>query len=392
MAAAVVASLAGPDPTRAWLGLHLALAGAATVAIGAVLPFLIAALAATRPGSAPLRIATLAALATGTAGVTLGRTAGDGAIAVGGGLLFVAGIAGIGLLLVRILGGALGHRRGLLPRAYAWALAEVAVGALIATAFLGGVPQAVEGWARLKPVHAWLNVFGFLALVIVATLVHLYPTVVGTRIGLRPSVRVALAALAAGPVVVAAGYLVAVDLLARAGALVVLVGALAIVRFVSEVHAARGRWTTDHAWHRFGSWSLAFGVAWFVVAIGIAASRVLAYGATSIGWGIELVGAPLAVGFVLQVLVGSWTHLLPAVGPGDARLHARRRRLLAQGADLRLAALNGGTALLAIGIPLGLTVAIAAGAGAVVLALGGALAVFARAVVVRLDPAAEPLR
>jgi hypothetical protein len=102
----------------------------------------------------------------------------------------------------------------------------------------------------------WLNVFGFVGLVIAATFVHLYPTVVGTRIVVRPSVRVALTAMSAAPAIVAAGYLVAVDAIARAGALLMTVGAMAFVWSTPGL-ARRGRWTTDAAGtgSRHGRWS-----------------------------------------------------------------------------------------------------------------------------------------
>ncbi len=377
--------------------IHLALPGAATVAIGAVLPFFIAALAAARPGRPAVRIVVLGLLASGALAVSSGVWLGSGPIATTGGLLFIAGLVGLGWLLASILGGALGPQRGLLPRAYAAAIANVIVGASLATLYVAGWTPVLEAWGGLKPAHAWLNVFGFVGLVISATLVHLYPTVLGTRISLRRSIRLALGGLSVGPPAVALGYLLGSDPVARAGALVVLAGAGALLWFIGEAHRARGRWTTDAAWHRFSSWSLAAGAAWYAVGIAIAAVRVLGSGADPAGWATDLVAAPLVTGFVLQVLVGSWTHLLPAVGPGDQRLHARQRTVLAAGANTRLAALNGGVALLAVGLSSGLTSLVVARALAAAGALSGSVALFARAALlganrVGPDPASEPAR
>jgi len=376
------AFLPAPERRGAWLPIHLALPGAATVAIGAVLPFFIAALAAARPGRPVVRIAVLGLLASGALAVSGGVGLGSGPLATAGGLLFIAGLVGLGWLLVSILGGALGPQRGLLPRAYAAAIANVIVGASLATLYVAGWTPILEAWGGLKPAHAWLNVFGFVGLVISATLVHLYPTVLGTRISLRPSVRLALGGLGAGPATVALGYLVGSDPVARAGALVVLAGAAALLWFLGQAHRARGRWTTDAAWHRFSSWSLAAGAAWYAVGIALAAARVLAAGADPAGWAIDLVAAPLVIGFVLQVLVGSWTHLLPAVGPGDQPLHARQRTALAIAANARLAALNAGVGLLAIGLPTGLTPLVAAGGLAAAGALSAGVGLFARALLV----------
>lgn len=373
-----------------WLPLHLVLPGAATVAIGSVLPFFLAALAAARPGPPAVRVLAIVLLAAGAAAVSLGVPAGQPGLATAAGAAFVAGIACLAWLLVRILGGALGLQHGLLPRAYGFALANVTVGASLAVLYVAGWAPVLDAWGRLKPAHAWLNLFGFVGLTIAATLAHLYPTVVGTRIVVRRSVRVALAGLAAGPAAIGAGYLLGSDAVARLGALGAIVGAAALIRFVGETHRARGRWTTDAAWHRFTSLSLAAGVGWYALGVVLAAGRVLWLGAAPVGWGVELVGVPLAVGFVLQVLVGSWTHLVPAVGPGDMRLHARRRTVLSAGAGARLVALDAGVALMAVGVPLGDRALVATGAVLAGAALLGALLLLAWAMLLRPDVAAEP--
>lgn len=386
--------LPASDRHGSWLPLHLALPGAATVAIGSVLPFFIAALAAARPGPPAARVATIALLASGALAVSIGITGGAGGLAAAGGVAFVAGIVGLGWLLVRILGGALGSRRGLLPRAYGAALANVAVGASLATLYAAGWPPVLEAWGRLKPAHAWLNLFGFVGLVIAATLTRLYPTVLGTRIAVRRSTRAALLGLSGGPTTIAVGYLLDLDAVARLGAVLTIGGAAALIGFLVETHRIRGHWTTGDPWHRFASWSLAAGVAWYAVGVAVAAGRVIVLGAAPTGWGVELVAVPLAVGFVLQVLVGSWTHLLPAVGPGDQRLHARQRSVLATAADARLAAFDAGAVLMAVGVPSGATPIVVAGATLVGGALLAALALLARAVTLRPEapPEAPPTR
>ena len=76
--------------------------------------------------------------------------------------------------------------------------------------------------------------------------------------------------------------------------------------------------------------------------------------------------APLALGWAVQVLISSWTHLLPSIGPGGPREHGVRREVLGRAATPRLLALNAGTALLAVGWPLG--IGPLAGAGALLAA------------------------
>jgi nitrite reductase (NO-forming) len=391
--ALAVASLLLPASVRhgAWLPLHLALAGAATVAIASVLPFFIAALAAAAPGRLGVRVAVVASLAIGALGVAIGFVAGAGWVAATAGAVFVSGLVGLGWLILSILGGALGARRGLLPRAYGAAIVNVIVGASLATLFVGGWLPVVAAWGGLKPAHAWLNVYGFVGLVIAATFVHLYPTVVGTRIIVRPSVRVALIAMSCAPAIVAAGYLTAVDSVVRAGALLMAVGGVSFVWSTLQTWHGRGRWTTDAGWHRFASWSLAAGACWYAVGIASVVIRALVDGAAPAGWAIEVVAAPLVVGFVVQVLVGSWTHLVPAVGTGDQRVHLRQRSILAEGSIPRFIALNVGVVAMALGLPFGVSVFVVVGALVAAAALIAALTLLARAVLVRADAATEPM-
>jgi hypothetical protein len=123
----------------------------------------------------------------------------------------------------------------------------------------------------------------------------------------------------------------------------------------------RGHWTTDPGWHRFAGVGLLAGVGWFVAGVSMATMLLLARGTTAEAWSTPLVGAPLAVGWIAQVLMASWTHLLPSIGPGGPVEHARQRVVLGRVATPRLVGINGGTALLAIGWPIGIAWAVVAG-------------------------------
>lgn len=375
-----------------WLPLHLVLAGGASVAIGAVLPFFVAALAMARPAPAPPRLAVIGLLSSGTLAVTVGIGAGLAPLATAGGLTFIAGLGGLGALIAVILRGSLGSPRGIHALIYWLAIGQVIVGASLATLFVGGWAPIVGAWGAVRPAHAWLNLLGFVGLVITATLVHLYPTVLGTRIVRRRSATIALAGLGTGPLAVALGYLLAADLLARAGALVTIGAAAGLGLYVAQSWRARGRWTTDAAWHRYVVGSLTMAAGWYGVAVGLAAGRVLVFGSAPAGWSLEVFVAPFALGFVVQSLTGAWTHLLPSIGPGDQSRHAGQRRVLATAAGLRLVALNAGTVLLAVGLPVRAPELTAVGAALAGLALSGSLGLFGRAVLGRRDPPAEPAR
>jgi nitrite reductase (NO-forming) len=372
-----------PEAVRrgTWLPLHLTLAGAATTSIAGVMPFFAAAFAAAPPSDERLRWAAVGAVALGAAAVSVGVVGGTAGLAAAGGVGFVAGIVLIGTATVRPLGRALGPSRGLVTQGYVVALAEVAVGASLATLFVAGWPPVLQDWFRLKPAHAWLNVVGFVSLVIATTLLHFFPTVVGARIALRPSARLTVAGLAVGAPAVAVGYVVSSDLIARLGALSVIIGATGLATYAWRTWQTRARWTTDAAWHRFAIGGLVSAIAWLEIGIAVAAGRVLAFGAEPAGWSVMAVAGPLIVGWTGVAIVASATHLLPAVGPGDPATHARQRRLLGLGATLRLAVLNLGVAALAIGLPLGLDSLVAGGAALDALGLGATAVLLGDAVV-----------
>jgi hypothetical protein len=136
-----------------------------------------------------------------------------------------------------------------------------------------------------------------------------------------------------------------------------LIGAGALAVEASRDARARGRWTTDPGWHLVAEIGLLAGVAWFVVGIALASWRVVAFALDLApdAWSTPLVGAPLAVGWVVGVLIASWTHLLPSIGPGGPPEHAAQRRILGRAAVTRVAAFNVGVLLLTIGWPTGNT-------------------------------------
>ena len=376
-AAALAMLLPATDRRGAWLPLHLALAGAATTAIAGVMPFFAAAFAAAPPSDARLRGGAVAAVAAGAIGVTVGVAGLRPEFAVGGGLAFVTGIVLTGLATIRPLGRALGPSRGLIARGYVVALGEVGIGATIATLFVAGWPPILAAWGSVKPAHAWLNLVGFVTLVVATTLLHFFPTVVGARIVVRPSARVTVLGLAAGGLLVAAGFAAAADTVARLGALLGAGGALALALNAARTWPTRARWTTDPGWHRFTISALVAAIAWLLVGMGIAAGRVLVSGASPGGWSIEAIGGPLVAGWVGLAILGSASHLLPAVGPGDPTAHRRQRELLGRLATTRIVLANAGVAALSIGWPTHVDGLVATGAGllAVSLAATGALLV-----------------
>jgi nitrite reductase (NO-forming) len=392
LALALIAVLAGNGVLGPWLPVHLLLAGAATTAVAGVVPFFSAALTNGPPAPGWLRLGAVIGVALGTTLVVGGRIAspalvgGNAWFAGVGGVVFIGGLvlaAGATLLPLRY---ALGRRRVVIGFIYGMALINVVAGATLASLLLLGWLPAVQDWPALKPAHAWLNVFGFVSLVIAGTLLHLLPAVVGARISDSRVSLVTYVCVAIGPPVAALGFIVGSDPVALTGAVVLVVGALGLSVYALDVVRHSARWTTDPAWHRFTAWSLLAAIAWFVAGSVIAAWLVLANGSDPLGWQLAPLVAPLFVGWIAQALVGAWSHLVPAVGPGLPPRHAMQRRVLGMAATARVVLLNGGAALMLAGQLFNVAPLVAAGGLGVVGAGLAALSLVAASQLKAADP------
>ena len=190
-------------------------------------------------------------------------------------------------------------------------------GVILATAMLAGWDPVVERWAILKPAHVWLNLVGSLSLIIVATLGHLAPTVEGTDgSGPRRSRWSGWSGSASGRRVVRSATAWPSTTSPEAERCLALVGALAVPVHALAVRADAATWTTDPGWHRFAIWSLRLGSAWFAVAVAVMAGRVLWLGAAPAGLVPDPRRSPVRHRVGDAGPVGSWSHLLPALGPG----------------------------------------------------------------------------
>lgn len=364
-----------------WLPLHLLLAGGAATAIAGVMPYFSASVAMVAPAPGPLRLLGVLAVAGGAVLVTLSRSRVDvvGLVGTAGGVVYLAGLGAVWLATLMPLRAALGSRRTFLGVPYGAALAAVMVGAALGTLFLAGWGPVLSSWDVIKPAHAWLNTFGFVSLVIGATLIHLLPTVAAARIETSRPARVAIAGLVVGPLLGALGFLARSDALAVTGAAVTLLAAIALAIYGLDVMRRRNRWTSDFGWHRFAIGSLCAGIAWFLAGTVVAFGLVAGGGAASRGWDIRAVAAPMACGWVLQVLAGSWTHLVPSIGPGSPVVHARQRVILGQLDRFRFWLFQAGVLGLAVTLPTDLAGPATAALAAVAVSLATSLALLLRA-------------
>lgn len=337
--------------------LHLALAGGGGTAVAAAMPFFSGALSAGPPAEPRLRGLSLAGISIGALLVAGGFSSGRDPIAVLGGLTYLGGLTALLATILLPLRSGLGPRGWIVVAAYVMAVLDVLAGATLATTYLAGVPAVVSAWATLKPAHAWINLLGFLSLIIAGSLIHLLPTVLGTRISSSPSAWLAVGGTALGAPVVALGFGLGAGILAKLGALVAIAGAVGLLIYGLGILRARGHWTTDPDWHLLTTGQLLGAMGWYAVAVLLAGGRVLVVGVAADGWRLTDVAAPLVVGWVVGAILGASTHLLPAVGPGDGAAHAAQRRRLAMWAPVRLIGFQLGTAVLAVGLLAGIDAA-----------------------------------
>jgi nitrite reductase (NO-forming) len=362
-----------------WTAIHLALAGATTVAIGTFMPHFGVTLAGTRPVAARLRLTGVLLLAVGMLGVALGRPFLGDRVAAGSGVLVLIGLGVTAWATYAPMRSGLVRRHPIVQITYGVALADLTVGASLAILFLLGLGPITSHWVALKPAHAWLNVFGFVSLTIAGTLVYLYPTMLGTRIRPHPTMVVAVLGLMIGPPIVALGAALELSWLAVVGGSVALAGALGLLAYGVEIWRRRGTFAFDVAWHDLTARHAMAGMAWLVAALATAVVGLVRDGVAVPGWGIGLLAVPVIGGWALQVLVAALGHLLPAVGPGSMAVKARQRDLLSRWGLARVVAWNVGLVVLWAGFGLGVPLLIAAGVLVFAPAVLAALALLVRA-------------
>ena len=355
-------------PLHGWVGIHLALAGATTVAIGTFMPHFGVTLAGTRSQPVGRRMAGLLALYLGMLGVALGRPLLGDPFAASAGLLVLAGLVITAWNTYAPMRSGLARRHPIVQLTYAVALADLAVGASLAVMLLFGVQPLVSDWVALKPAHAWLNVFGFMSLTIAGTLIYLYPTMLGTRIRPHATMVAAVLGLLVGPPLVALAAALGSRPLAVIGGVLALIGGMGLLGYGLDTWRRRGRWANDLAWHQLAARHGLAGMAWFVVTLATMLIGLVRDGIAVPGWTLGSLAVPLIGGWALQELVAAWGHLLPAAGPGDMVAKARQRDLLSRFGVARVVAWNVGLVVLWTGFGLATPPLIAAGA----LLFGGA--------------------
>lgn len=216
---------------------------------------------------------------------------------------------------------------------------------------LGAVAGAImafspaEPWrTRLLMAHQGLNIMGFVGLTAVGTLVTLWPTVLRTR--MQPAQdrngKRALWIMCAAVLAMTAGALTGWWWLEAAGVLAELVGLCVIG--VDLVRCAVRRPPRD-----FPGYSMGAGIVWFAVWLAWLAATILARRSRLLQEDVTALTVPVVVGFLLQLLLGAMSYLMPMVmGGGPSIVRATNARMHTLGA-LRATTTNAGLVVWALG-------------------------------------------
>lgn len=303
-----------------WLLIHLVLLGAATHAILVWSQYFSYALLRSRATQADRQKQNIRLILanSGAAAVLLGVTLNLWVLTLGGAVSLTAAVAwhatNIALRFRRSLPGRFGRTVRFYIAAAALLIIGVALGTIIA---LG------ESGANLVLAHAIVNLFGWIGLTVAGTIVTLWPTILRTRAdeqAARGSSQ-ALPLLAGGVLVAAAGSVVGWSPVIAVGMVVYLAGLIIIG--LSLMRSAK-----QAPPQSFSALSVGAALLWWIGTLVWIIARVSVAVVRGEGF-LEITNFTreavpyLVAGFVVQVLVGALSYLIPVVlggGPAAVRV------------------------------------------------------------------------
>ncbi|MHB1614853.1 MAG: hypothetical protein ACYCYA_11145 [Actinomycetes bacterium] len=365
-----------------WVSLHLMFLGAASNAIVVYSAHFSETLLHARPAGAWWGIGQLVGLNVGVLGVLIGVDGRFPTLVVAGAVLVAAAVLAGTVRLVRLIRHSLAGRLRVTVWFYVAAavflVAGAASGAVLGTGAAGLRHPISEHDAQfLVAFHAHVNVFGWVGLTVLGTLVMLWPAALHTRMPTDAPrlARWVLALCVAGLTLAATTLLVGHPVVAAVGMAVYATGVLLFLR--PSVRAARVRRPHDVA-----SWSLAAAIGWLVAAL-VWDVTALATAGAHVDRVADRLAPLMAVGVVAQVLVGALSFLLPVLLGGGPAAGKRMSIILNRAGTARLFLTNLGA--LATVLPMPGPVHLAAQV-AVAVGLGSFLPVAVAAMTVRRAP------
>ena len=342
----VVVALAHPlIAAPRWLLIHLVLLGAGSHSILVWSRHFADALLHTppRPGDRRVQSVRLGLLNAGVALVLVGVSTVVWPVTVAGASAVAVAVLWHGADLARQVRRALPGRFRSTVRYYVAAACFLPVGATLGTLLARGSGDD----DRLTMAHAVINVFGWIGLPVLGTLVTLWPTMLRTRIAddAERTASRALPVLVAAIVVAAGGALSGV----RAIAVLGLAGYLIGLAMVGVVLVGTARTKPPAA---FPTWSVAAGLVWLggcllATTVMVATAGSWSDAADRFRWLTPF----LAAGFAAQVLFGALSYLVPvALGGGAVPVRAANA-VFDRGSPLRIAVVNAGLFVCVLPVP-----------------------------------------
>ncbi len=318
---AIIAALVHRDLVMPrWLLIHLLLLGAATHAILVWSQYFSYALLRSRATQSDRQKQNIRLILanSGASAVLLGVTLNLWVLTLAGALALAAAVAwhatNITLRLRRSLPGRFGRTVRFYIAASAFLIMGVTLGTIISLGASG---------VNLVLAHAIVNLFGWIGLTVAGTIVTLWPTILRTRADEQAAggSSQALPLLAGGVLVAAAGALVGWSPVIAAGMVIYLVGLIIIgLSLVRSAKQAPPR--------SFAALSVGAALLWWIGALAWIIARVSVAAVSGEGF-LEITNFTreavpyLVAGFVVQVLVGALSYLIPVVlggGPAAVRV------------------------------------------------------------------------
>lgn len=334
-------------PHSYWLLVHVLLLGAVTNAVviwsGHFAASVLRLPEANRGAPAALRLACLNA---GAVAVIGGMLSGRWPAVLAGGCLVAAAVTAHAVWLVRLLRRALPGRFAMTVRYYIAASALLPAGAGLGVVMARG-DLAGDLSDRLLIAHKMINLLGWIGLTVAGTLITLWPTMLRTRVvdGAERAGRTALPVLLAGLAAAVAAALLAPPPLAAFGVAGYAAGLVVAGRpWLREARAKPPR--------SFAAWSVAMGCLWLAGSLtALAGILVSTTSWTTVTEDTSVLTAPLAAGWIAQVLLGALSFLVPVVlGGGPAAVRAATAGL-ERAWPARLAITNAALLLCVLPVP-----------------------------------------
>lgn len=332
------------DRVGIWLPLHLALAGAVTVAISGAILLFAQVLTAGPPHPVKLVIAQFALVNLGVAFAAAGFTTHHPeGVALGGTLVGIATLV-LADLVRRSRRRGLNRRHTVSLFLYQAAIGCVLIGVVLGATMGTGVVHDSFIYLDLRRAHMVLNVMGWASLAIAATLITLFPTVLKVRMVIwrgRWPARI----LVFGVLTLASGLGIGSGALAFVGALMYTSGASAFVwMVVRTLRTERKHGVSVSARHMVAACAW-----WLIGAMGLAVTFLThRFDVTAVDAYLSRFLLTFVLGWVVQTLLGTWLYVLPTWRPGLPQQRATWFQVMARGGWVQVLAFNAGLVILVV--------------------------------------------